>query len=88
VQPSPVARSRLLDARRAGAPRQGASERCDWLSTLKITGDIFGRIEMVIYESAADEKGLRLDLMNEKLRTKVAIVTTREQLKQLFRDLI
>jgi type III restriction enzyme len=50
-------------------------------------GDVFRRIEMVIFESPTDEKGLRLDLMNETVRATVANVTTREQLKRAFRDL-
>jgi type III restriction enzyme len=49
-------------------------------------GDVFRRIEMLVYESATDEKGLRLDLMNEKLRARIANISTREQLKEIFKE--
>lgn len=49
-------------------------------------GDVFRRIEMVVFESAADEKGLRLDLMDEKLRKRIANITTQEQLKEVFAE--
>lgn len=48
--------------------------------------DMFGRIEMLIFESPTADSGKRLDLMNESIRQKVAIMTSREQLKQLFHE--
>jgi hypothetical protein len=47
-------------------------------------GHQFGRIEMVIYESATDETGKRIDLTNENQRKVVAEITTTQQLKSLF----
>ena len=48
--------------------------------------DMFGRIEMLIFESPNADSGKRLDLMNESIRQRVAIMTSREQLKQLFHE--
>ena len=48
--------------------------------------DQYGRIEMVLYESADDQTGKRLDLTDEDVRMRVAAVTTREQLKALFKE--
>lgn len=47
----------------------------------------FGRIEMVIYESARDEVGKRIDLTDEKLRNRVAQLTTTQQLRSLFEEM-
>ena len=47
----------------------------------------FGRIEVVIYESAKDEVGKRIDLTDEKLRKKVSQLTTTQQLRSLFEEM-
>jgi hypothetical protein len=47
----------------------------------------FGRIEMVIYESAKDEVGKRIDLTDEKLRKRVSQLTTTQQLRSLFEEM-
>lgn len=44
----------------------------------------FGRIELIIYASADDVTGKRLDLMDETLRSKVALVSGHAHLRQLF----
>jgi type III restriction enzyme len=46
----------------------------------------YGRVEMIIYESADDQTGRRVDLVDEDIRTKVARFTTREQLKAFFME--
>jgi len=62
-------------------------ERAVWLANYANKHvDQYGRIEMVIYESANDQTGKRLDLVREDLRRKVAAVTTRDQLKALFHE--
>lgn len=50
-------------------------------------GHQFGRIEMVIYESAKDEVGKRIDLTDEKLRKRVSQLTTTQQLRSLFEEM-
>jgi type III restriction enzyme len=50
-------------------------------------GDQFGRIQMVIYESAKDDVGRRIDLTNESVRKKVAQITTTQQLRSLFDEM-
>jgi len=47
----------------------------------------FGRIEMVVYENAKDEVGKRIDLTDEKLRKRVAQLTTTQQLRSLFEEM-
>jgi len=47
----------------------------------------FGRLEMVIYESANDEVGKRIDLTDEKLRKRVSQLTTTQQLRSLFEEM-
>jgi type III restriction enzyme len=47
----------------------------------------FGRIEMVIYESAKDEVGKRIDLTDEKLRKRIAQITTTQQLRSIFEEM-
>jgi type III restriction enzyme len=49
-------------------------------------GHQLGRIEMVIYESAKDDVGKRIDLTDEKLRKRVSQLTTTQQLRSLFGD--
>ena len=46
--------------------------------------DSFGRVELVIFENNKDEKGKRLDLLEESIGSKVAGVTTHEHLRQIF----
>lgn len=47
----------------------------------------YGRIEMVIYENAKDEVGKHIDLTDEKLRKRVAQLTTTQQLRSLFEEM-
>ena len=50
-------------------------------------GHQFGRIEMVIYESAKDDVGKRIDLTDEKLRKRVSQLTMTQQLRSLFEEM-
>jgi type III restriction enzyme len=62
-------------------------ERAVWLANYANKhADQFERIEMVIYESADDPTGKRLDLVDENIRKKVAAVTNRDQLHTLFNE--
>jgi type III restriction enzyme len=47
----------------------------------------FGRIEIVIYENAKHEVGKRIDLTDERLRKRVAQLTTTQQLRSLFEEM-
>lgn len=47
-------------------------------------GEDFGRIEIIIYASAKDLTGKRLDLMDEETRKRVASVSSHEHLRHLF----
>ena len=44
----------------------------------------YGRIEMVIFQNQYDTTGKRIDLMNDKLRDRVAKVTDHAHLKDIF----
>lgn len=48
----------------------------------------FGRIELIIYADKNDPDGKRLDLLDEATRSKVAVVSSHEHLKQLFNDAV
>jgi type III restriction enzyme len=49
-------------------------------------GDSFGRIDLLIYESPEDAKGKRLNLLDEAIRKKVAVVSSHEHLRLIFTD--
>jgi type III restriction enzyme len=58
----------------------------DFAKYAKNHANLFGRIEMVIFDGPNDDQGRRIDLADERIREKVAQFTTKAQLKALFME--